>query len=87
MLIRKGVDKFKMSHKTLQLAMLYFDIVSNALLLKDSMFNWQLAALTSLILACKFLERDDQVPLISDMIKHLIVNATYASTKIVIRAT
>lgn len=86
MLIRKGVDKFKMSHKTLQLAMLYFDIVSNALI-KDSMFNWQLAALTSLILACKFLERDDQVPLISDMIKHLIVNATYASTKIVIRAT
>lgn len=86
MLMRKGVDKFKMSHKTLQLAMVYYDIVSHTLH-RDNSTNWQLTALTCLILACKFLERDDKVPLISDLIKHLIINATYPTSKIVIRAT
>ena len=33
---------------------------------------WQLNAITCLTLACKFQERDDNVPLISEIIKYLV---------------
>ena len=44
--------------------MLYYDLIS-----QKSKENWFTNALNCLILACKFGERDDNVPLIEDMIK------------------
>jgi hypothetical protein len=50
---------------TLHLAMLFFDRLSPELV-KSS--NWPLMALTCFILAAKFQERDDDIPLIEDCI-------------------
>ena len=74
-LIRRGAQKFKMGFSTVQLSMLYYDIVVKP---SQSLQNWTLNALTCLVLACKFQERDDYVPLIEDMIKSLVSAAQLA---------
>lgn len=63
-LIRRGALKFRMNHRTIHLSMLYFDLVN-----QRSKTNWFTNAFNCLILACKFGEKDDNVPLIEDMIK------------------
>lgn len=57
------VEKFSLSWRALHLGLLYFDTVvqNNA--------DWALDAVTCLILACKFNERDDCVPLIETFVK------------------
>ena len=54
----------------------YFELVK-PLYTKES---WLLTALTCLILACKFTERDDNIPLITDLIK-------FSSRKLALVAT
>lgn len=70
-MIQKGAVKFKMGTMTVQLAITYFDIivVNGSHLLNKP---WQLNAITVMILACKFQERDDNVPLIAEIIKYLV---------------
>ena len=70
-MIQKGAAKFKMTTQTVQLAMTYFDIMVNA---APHMIQkpWQLHAITCMTLACKFQERDDNVPLIGEIIKYLV---------------
>lgn len=70
-MVNRGATKFKMGTQTIHLAMTYFDIYHNQYL-EDSEKPWQLHAITCLILACKFQERDDNVPLISEVIKYLV---------------
>jgi hypothetical protein len=54
-----------MSYQTIQLSMSYFD----SLPLTCTENSWQLTAITCLMLACKFQERDDYVPLIDELIR------------------
>jgi len=58
--------KFKMGSMTLHLAMFYFDLLPPDLVKTNT---WHLQALTCLILSCKFVERDDDIPLIEDMMR------------------
>ena len=57
------VEKFSISQQALHLASIYFDTVA------DDNADWALNAITCLILACKFNERDDCVPLIETFVK------------------
>lgn len=64
--------------------MLYYDIVVKP---SQGLQNWTLNALTCLVLACKFQERDDFVPLIEDMIKSLVNSSQFApSTRLTARS-
>lgn len=60
-----------MGIQTIQLSMIYYDIVVKNIAQQS---QWYLNALTCFILACKFQERDDYVPLIEDLIKSLAVS-------------
>ena len=50
--------------------------------------QWQLTAVTCLILACKFLERDDNVPLIQDLLRVLLQpTGSQASSRLMSRSS
>lgn len=72
-LIRKGAWKFKLATNSVHLAMSYYNLaVGAASGAENQGAQWQLTAITCLILASKFLERDDLVPLIEDMLKSVV---------------
>jgi len=74
-MVSRGATKFKMGVQTIHLAMTYFDIVVHGNP-EAADKPWQLHAITCLVLACKFQERDDNVPLISEVIKYLVSQTT-----------
>jgi hypothetical protein len=49
----------------------YYDRVSSRVGKQENDKEWQLNALTCLVLACKFQERDDNIPALDDMIRTL----------------
>ena len=73
-LLKRGADKFKMSAQTVHLALCYYDtlMAKNRDLNRLISTKWQLQAVTCLILACKFNERDDNVPLIQELIRVML---------------
>ena len=60
-MFRKAAQRFRIMQETVQLATTYYDIAAPSYI---PTLNWKLTALTCVILASKFHERDDNVPLI-----------------------
>jgi len=73
-MMQRGATKFKMATQTVHLAITYYDVImaQHRDLKKQVSNQWQLQAITCLILACKFNERDDNVPLIQELIRCML---------------
>lgn len=67
--IKRGAAKYKMTPQTAFLALGYFDSISSKVGKQEIDREWQLNALTCLVLACKFQERDDNIPALDDIIR------------------
>ena len=70
-----------MSTLTLHLAMTYFDIITENLMQPTP--SWQFNAFTCFVLASKFQERDDNVPLIDDMIRSLNITCIMSTNNVI----
>lgn len=61
--MQKTATRFNLSSQTVHLAMLYFDQT-----IADKSLYWQINAVTCFALACKFQDRDDKIPRISEIL-------------------